>query len=105
MDEEPVPVTEVRTKLIEFINNPEDNEELAVSPDAAIVSLKTQRETPYSIYIDMLDEVMGAYKDLRDAASRSNYGVPYDALADDSPQQNQIQDMYPKKISIAEPDS
>jgi biopolymer transport protein ExbD len=105
MDEEPVPITEVRTKLIEFIDNPEDNEELAVSPDAAIVSLKTQRETPYSIYIDMLDEVMGAYKDLRDAASRSNYGVPYDALADDSPQQNQIQDMYPKKISIAEPDS
>lgn len=105
MDEEPVPITEVRTKLIEFIDNPESNEELAVSPDAAIVSLKTQRETPYSIYIDMLDEVMGAYKDLRDAASRSNYGVPYDALADDSPQQNQIQDMYPKKISIAEPDS
>ena len=105
MDEEPVPITEVRTKLIDFIDNPEGNEELAVSPDAAIVSLKTQRETPYSIYIDMLDEVMGAYKDLRDAASRSNYGVPYDALADDSPQQNQIQDMYPKKISIAEPDS
>ena len=105
MDEERVPVAEVRTKLIEFINNPEKDEELAVSPDAAIVSLKTQRETPYSIYIDMLDEVMGAYKDLRDAASMSNYGVPYDALADDSPQQNQIKDMYPKKISIAEPDS
>jgi biopolymer transport protein ExbD len=105
MDEELVPITEVRTKLIEFIDNPENNEELAVSPDAAIVSLITQRETPYSIYIDMLDEVMGAYKELRDAASRSNYGVPYDALADDSPQQNQIQDMYPKKISIAESDS
>jgi biopolymer transport protein ExbD len=105
MDEEPVPITEVRDKLIEFISNPENNEELAISTDAAIVSLKTQRETPYSIYIDMLDEVMGAYKDLRDAASRSNYGVPYDALADDSPQQDQIRDMYPKKISIAEPDS
>ena len=105
MDEEPVPITEVRDKLIEFISNPENDEELAISPDSAIVSLKTQRETPYSIYIDMLDEVMGAYKDLRDAASRSNYGVPYDALADDSPQQDQIRDMYPKKISIAEPDS
>ena len=48
---------------------------------------------------------MAAYKDLRDAASRLNYGVPYDALADDSPQQDQIREMYPKKISIAEPDS
>ena len=105
MDEEPVQITEVREKLIEFISNPENNEELSISPDAAIVSLKTQRETPYSIYIDMLDEVMAAYKDLRDDASRSNYGVPYDALADDSPQQDQIREMYPKKISIAEPDS
>ena len=105
MDEEPVLVSEVKDKLIEFISNPESNEELAISPDAAIVSLKTQRETPYSIYIDMLDEVMAAYKDLRDAASRSNYGVPYDALVDDSPQQDQIREMYPKKISIAEPDS
>ena len=105
MDEEPVQITEVRDKLIEFISNPENNEELSISPDAAIVSLKTQRETPYSIYIDMLDEVMAAYKDLRDAASRSNYGVPYDALVDDSPQQDQIRETYPKKISIAEPDS
>ena len=105
MDEELVQITEVRDKLIEFISNPENNEELSISPDAAIVSLKTQRETPYSIYIDMLDEVMAAYKDLRDAASRSNYGVPYDALVDDSPQQDQIREMYPKKISIAEPDS
>ena len=105
MDEEPVSVSEVKDKLIEFISNPESNEELAISPDAAIVSLKTQRETPYSIYIDMLDEVMAAYKDLRDAASRSNYGVPYDALVDDSPQQDQIREMFPKKISIAEPDS
>ena len=71
MDEEPVSVSEVKDKLIEFISNPESNEELAISPDAAIVSLKTQRETPYSIYIDMLDEVMAAYRDLRDAASRS----------------------------------
>ena len=105
MDEEPVSVPEVKDKLIEFISNPENREELAISPDAAIVSLKTQRETPYSIYIDMLDEVMAAYKDLRDAASRSNYGVSYDALVDDSPQQDQIREMYPKKISIAEPDS
>tara|TARA_B100000575_G_C23140374_1_gene663473 strand:- start:2433 stop:2975 length:543 start_codon:yes stop_codon:yes gene_type:complete len=105
MDEEPVSVSEVKDKLIEFISNPENNEELAISSDAAIVSLKTQRETPYSIYIDMLDEVMAAYKDLRDAASRSNYGVPYDALVDDSPQQDQIREKYPKKISIAEPDN
>ncbi len=104
MDEQPVSIAEVKDKLIEFIDNPNNNEELSISPDAAIVSLKTQRETPYNIYIDMLDEVMSAYKDLRDAASRSNYGVEYAQLKENSPQQEQIKDMYPKKISIAEPD-
>ncbi len=105
MDEQPVAINEVKDKLIEFIDNPTDNEELSISPDAAIVSLKTQRETPYNIYIDMLDEVMSAYKELRDVASRANYGVEYGRLPENSPQQEQIKDMYPKKISIAEPDS
>ena len=104
MDEQPVSIAEVKDKLIEFIDNPTNNEELSMSPEAAIVSLKTQRETPYNIYIDMLDEVMSAYKDLRDAASRSNYGVEFAQLKENSPQQEQIKDMYPKKISIAEPD-
>ncbi len=105
MDEQPVSINEVKDKLIEFIDNPTNNEELSMSPEAAIVSLKTQRETPYNIYIDMLDEVMSAYKELRDAASRANYGVEYARLVENSPQQEQIKDMYPKKISIAEPDS
>ncbi len=101
MDEQPVAITEVRQTLMEFIDNPNNDETLAVSPEAAIVSLKTQKETPYRIYIDMLDEVMGAYKELRDAASRANYGVEFNRLQPESPQRDQIQDMYPKKISIA----
>lgn len=101
MDEQPTAITEVREKLKEFIDNPDDLETLSVSPQAAIVSLKTQKETPYRIYIDMLDEVMGAYKELRDAASRANYGVEFDQLKPESTQREMIQDMYPKKISIA----
>lgn len=103
MDEEPYQISEVKGRLIEFIKNPTNDPELAETPDLAIISLKTQRETPYRIYVNMLDEVMGAYKDLRDEASRENYGVPYGALDEDSPQQEQIKDTYPKKISIAEP--
>lgn len=101
MDEQPVSINDVKDKLIEFIENPNNDENLAVSPKAAIVSLKTQKETPYRIYIDMLDEVMGAYKELRDAAARANYGVTFDQLKPESPQREIIQEMYPKKISIA----
>ena len=102
MDDEPRQLNEVKASLIEFIKNPTNDPDLAETPELAIVSIKTQRATPYKIYVDMLDEVMGAYKDLRDEASRANYGVPFSSLQDESPQQEQIQDMYPKKISIAE---
>lgn len=104
MDEEPYSLADVRSRLKEFIDNPNNDENLSEDPDLAIVSIKTQRQTPYRIYVDMLDEVMGAYKELRDEASRANYGVPYGALRDESEQQKQVRDMYPKKISIAEPD-
>lgn len=104
MDEKPTPITEVATTLIEFIDNNGRDPELSDSPQAAIVSIKTQRETPYRIYIDMLDEVMGVYKQLRDNASMANYGVPYGNLQDGSDRQEAIKDLYPKKISIAQPE-
>lgn len=102
MDEEPVSINDVKTRLVEFIENPTNDPSLAVSPENAIVSVKTVREAPYRIYIDMLDEIMGAYRELRDNASRQNYGVPYGALEDGSTQQEQIKDLYPLNISIAE---
>lgn len=104
MDDEPYQLSDVKNHLKDFIKNPQNEPDLAETPELAIVSIKTQRQTPYRIYVDMLDEVMGAYKELRDEASRANYGVPYGALEDQSAQQEQIKDMYPKKISIAEPD-
>jgi hypothetical protein len=51
----------------------------------------------------MLDEVMGAYAELRNQAAQAQFGRNYGQLEDDSEQQQAIQDMYPKKISIAEP--
>ncbi|MEX2347881.1 MAG: biopolymer transporter ExbD [Balneolaceae bacterium] len=103
MDEEPYDISQVKNRLKEFIENPNSDPDLAETPDLAIISIKTQRQTPYRIYVNMLDEVMGAYKELRDEASMSNYGVPYGALNENSEQQNQIKDLFPKKISIAEP--
>ena len=104
MDDEPYQLSDVKNHLIEFIKNPQNEPDLAENPELAIVSIKTQRATPYRIYVDMLDEVMGAYKEIRDEASRANYGVPFGALKANSAQQDQIKDMFPKKISIAEPD-
>lgn len=104
LDEEPSAISEVRQRVKDFVDNPNNDPELSESPDDAIVSIKTDRRTPYNVYINMLDEVMGAYNELRNTASQSRFGVPYSALEDNSVQQEEIDDTYPKRISIAEPD-
>lgn len=105
LDEEPSSITEVKEKVKTFIKNPEKSEELSEDPTKAIVSIKTDRQTPYNVYINMLDEVIGAYNELRDEASMELYGVPIGRLDERSPEYEKIaRDMYPKKISIAEPD-
>jgi biopolymer transport protein ExbD len=104
LDEQPAAIANVRDRVKEFVDNNGADPELSESPDDAIVSIKTDRRTPYNVYIDMLDEVMGAYNELRNTASMERFGVPYSALDNNSEQQAEIQELYPKKISIAEPD-
>lgn len=104
MDDVPTAISEVKEKVKEFVSNNGENPELSVSPDKAIVSLKTQRATPYRIYINMLDEVMGAYAELRNEASQQQFGRSFGQLEEDSPEWEEIRELYPKKISIAEPD-
>lgn len=105
LDDQPSSITEVKEKVKDFIKNPTANPELSESPDKAIVSIKTDRQTPYNVYINMLDEVIGAYNELRDEASQSEFGVPFSSLDESSTQYERIaKDLYPKKISIAEPD-
>lgn len=104
IDEEPASLNTVKDRIKEFVDNNGVDPDLSESPDDAIVSIKTTRQTPYNVYIDMLDEVMGAYAELRNQASMERYGVPFDSFEDNSVEQEEIQELYPKKISIAEPD-
>lgn len=104
MDEQPTAITEVKQNVKDFVSNNGEDPDLSDSPDKAIVSLKTDRQTPYRVYIDMLDEVMGAYAELRNQAAQERFGRSYEELDEDSEQYQQIRELYPKKISIAEPD-
>lgn len=104
IDEQPAAIGAVRDRVKDFVDNNGVNPELSDSPDDAIVSIKTDRRTPYNVYISMLDEVMGAYEELRHQASMNRFGVPFTSLERNSEQRVEIQEMFPKKISIAEPD-
>jgi biopolymer transport protein ExbD len=67
-----------------------------------IVSIKTARKTTYNAYIQALDQVKEAYFEVRDEYSNSKYGKKFDDL--DEAQQNEVKDVIPIIISIAEPE-
>ena len=104
VDEEPTPIDQVKDKVKEFINNRGEDPNLSESPDKAVISIKTTRQTPYKTYIDMFDEVVGAYRELRNTAAQAEFGRSFTELDEDGAAYEKIQDMYPKQISIAEPD-
>lgn len=67
-----------------------------------IVSLKTDRQTVYNVYIATLDQIKLAYFEVRDEYSNGKYGKKYSDL--DVEQQKDVKDVVPIIISIAEPE-
>lgn len=67
-----------------------------------VVSVKTDRKTNYNLYIQALDEVMGAYQEVRDEYSMQQYGRKYDKLNEEQTQD--VRDKIPLNVSIAEPE-
>ncbi len=47
------------------------------NPDKAIISLKNDRETTYSTYISVQNELVAAYNQLRDRRAQELYGISF----------------------------
>jgi hypothetical protein len=67
-----------------------------------IVSIKTDRETPYRIYIGALDEIKQAYNILREEYAMQTYGRPLKGLTKE--EMDDVRDKVKQSISIAEPE-
>lgn len=86
------------------------------NPTKAIISLKNDRETKYSTYITVQNELVGAYNDLRNRECQRIFGRDFtdmeaeylnpetpSAIRDDLKDKvKRIQDMFPQKLSEAE---
>ena len=86
------------------------------NPTKAIISLKNDRETKYSTYITVQNELVGAYNDLRNREAQRLYGRDFtkmeaeylnpetpSAIRDELKDKvKRIQDMFPQKLSEAE---
>jgi biopolymer transport protein ExbD len=66
-----------------------------------IISLMNDRGTDYQAYIDVQNELARAYNELRNEVSKEKFGKVFDALTQE--QQDAVIQIYPQKISEAEP--
>ncbi|MDO6471478.1 biopolymer transporter ExbD [Maribacter sp. 1_MG-2023] len=53
------------------------------NPDKAIISIKAQRNSGYSVYVAVQNEVLAAYNDLRDRESLRLFNIPYKTIYSD----------------------
>ena len=66
-----------------------------------VISVQNDVDTQYQAYIDVQNELVAAYNELRNELSQDKFGKKFDEL--DEKQQKEVQTVYPQKISEAEP--
>jgi len=119
VEEEPASIGQLRKRVQNHVTNYGKDPNLSVSPDKAVISIKTDAQTPYNTYIEVLDEVWMAYREIWDQMARTNqtpggdsvgldktyesYRAYYNSL--EPGQENLIREAFGAQISIAEPDT
>ena len=66
-----------------------------------IISLQNDVGTQYQKYIEVQNELVAAYNEIRNEYSTNRFGSTYAALSEEN--KKAVQDIYPQKISEAEP--
>jgi len=108
-------VKQLREKAKEFIANVNDDanlpklyEEDFGAPIGVVkyaknhvISVQNDVDTQYQAYLDVQNELVAAYNELRDECAHKYFHKAFNELDED--QQKQIQKIYPQKISEAEP--
>ncbi len=106
-------IEDLRERAKEFMDNPYNDENLPekepkdipyfgeVMVTKGVISLRNDLDTRYGTYIAVQNELVGAINDLREELAQRQFGKSYDDLEKD--QQSAIRDIYPSRISEAEP--
>ncbi|MBQ8769722.1 MAG: biopolymer transporter ExbD [Bacteroides sp.] len=108
-------VSQLKAKAKEFIANPNDDANLpekhvknipllggdVMVTENHIISVTNDVGTSYQAYIDVQNELVAAYNELRNEAAKANFGKNYAECDED--QKKAIRDFIPQKISEAEP--
>ncbi len=109
-----VDIRDVKPRAKEFIANPENRSNLPelkpkqikllgtrMVTENHVISVQTDRGTSYGIYFQVQDQLVAAYNELRDELAKQEFGYKYQFLTKE--EQEAIREVYPQKISEAEP--
>ena len=107
LEDLPSSVGQIRDEVLTHVQNNGADERYSESPRKALVSIKTDRDTPYNLYIQVLDEVWMAYFQIWDAGARGQGFADYQDYRSslESGDVNVIRETFPAQISLAEPDT
>lgn len=109
-----ISIDQLRDKAKEFIANVANDETKpqktqkdveffgpTMVSDKHVISLQNDRGSSYQAYISVQNELVAAYNELRDELAQQKWQKTYSELGEE--QQKAIRDIYPQRISEAEP--
>lgn len=119
VEDEEASIGQLRDRVKNHVLNYGEDADLSESPSDAVISIKTDAQTPYDTYIEVLDEVWMAYREIWNSMARSNQtpqgedvglGQTYSSYQEyyntlDPGDENIIRETLGAQISIAEPDT
>lgn len=119
VEDEESSIGQLRERVKSHVLNYGEDPDLSESPSDAVISIKTDAQTPYDTYIQVLDEVWMAYREIWNSMARSNQtpqgedvglGQTYSSYQEyyntlDPGDENLIRETLGAQISIAEPDT
>lgn len=107
-------IRQLKDKAKEFIANPNDDPNMpekhrknlpffgdVMITEKHVISVQNDVGTSYDAYLQVQNELVAAYNELRNELAQSQFGKSYAECSED--EQKAIRDYYPQKISEAEP--
>jgi biopolymer transport protein ExbD len=116
VENQPMDISELRDAAREFIANPDYKSNLPEripteidyfgSVDITkfhVISLQNDRATSYETYLAVQNELTAAYNELRNTQAMQKFNMRYDEFKEEDPRKKAIDEIYPLRISEAEP--
>jgi len=110
IDGQPGRISKLKFEAIQFLDNNgnmdcdycngKNSPKSSDHPTKAIISLLSDRATHYEQYIQVYNELVAAYSELRNRSAIKIYKQPYEQLA--AIHQKEIRTLYPKLLSEAD---